>query len=385
MRPWLHEDGLTFLNHGSFGATPEPVLAAQTELRARMERDPIRFLIHELEPRLDAVRGVVGSRFGTEPAAIAFVPNPTFAVNSVLASLTLEREDEIVVTNHGYNACNNAVVAWAERSGARAVVAQVPFPLRDPAEASAAVIEALTPRTRLVLVDHVTSMTGLVLPVAEIVRAVQDRGVDVLVDGAHAPGMVRLDISAIGAAYYVGALHKWICAPKGASFLAVREDRRARTRPAVISHGANSPRTDRSRYHLEFDWLGTVDPTPILAVPDALAFLDALSPDGLAGVMRENRALALEARALLASRLGVEVPCPDEMIGSLASLPLPDGDAVALASALRGEHNIQVPVFPWPDAPRRLVRISAQRYNGLSQYETLASALDVLLRRERGA
>lgn len=383
--PWLHEDGLVFLNHGSFGATPAPILELQAELRAQIEHDAIRFLLDQLEDRLDAVRSVAGARLGAEPEGIAFVPNPTFGVNSVLASLRLSPGDEIVVSEHGYNACNNAAKHWAERAGGRAVVAKIPFPIQDPGEATAAIIGAVGPRTRLVMIDHVTSQTGLVLPAAEIVREIEGRGIDVLVDGAHAPGMVPLDISAIGAAYYVGAFHKWICAPKGASFLFTRADRRASTHPVVTSHGANSTRTDRTRYALEFDWLGTMDPTPFLAVPAAFAFLDSLSSDGLAGVMHLNRALTLQARALLTKSLGIEAPCPDSMLGSLASLPLPDGDSVRLHRALRDTHRIQIPVFPWPEAPRRLIRISAQRYNQLSDYERLASALTEELRHERDA
>ncbi|NUO52899.1 MAG: aminotransferase class V-fold PLP-dependent enzyme [Polyangiaceae bacterium] len=381
--PWLHEDGLVFLNHGSFGATPLPVLERQNELRLQIERDPIRFLIDELEGRLDEVRGVVGARFGADPDGIAFVPNPTFAVNSVLASLRLSPGDEIVVTDHGYNACNNAAKHWAERSGAKAVVAEVPFPIRDPAEVTASVVAALGPRTRLVIIDHVTSPTGLVFPVADIVREAEARNIDAIVDGAHAPGMLPLDISSIGAAYYVGALHKWVCAPKGASFVVTRADRRTSMRPAIISHGANSMRTDRSRYALEFDWTGTMDPTPFLAVPAALELLDTFCPDGLTGVMRENRELALAARALLMDRLGLEPPCPESMTGSLVAFPLPDGDPVKLHRRLRDEHHIQVPVMPWPAPGRRVFRVSAQRYNVIDQYETLAAALLVELERER--
>jgi isopenicillin-N epimerase len=380
--PWLHEEGLVFLNHGSFGATPQPILELQSELRLEIERDPVRFLIDELESRLDTVRAVVGARFGADPEGIAFVPNPTFAVNSVLASLRLSPGDEIVVSDHGYNACNNAALHWAERSGAKTVVAQIPFPIRDPAEATAAVVAALGPRTRLVIIDHVTSPTGLVFPVAEMVREAEARNIDVIVDGAHAPGMLPLDISSVGAAYYVGALHKWVCAPKGASFVVTRADRRTSVRPAIISHGANSMRTDRSRYALEFDWVGTMDPTPILAVPAALELLDTLSPDGLAGVMRDNRDLVLAARKLLMDRLGLEAPCPESMIGSLAAFKLPDGDSAALQRRLRDVHRIQVPVMPWPAPGRRVFRVSAQRYNVIDQYEALASALLVELERE---
>lgn len=380
--PWLHEAGLTFLNHGSFGATARGVLERQSELRARMESDPILFLVDELESRLDEVRGFVAPRLGTPAEGLAFVPNPTFAVNSVLASLRLREGDEIAFTNHGYNACNNAVVRWTEQSGARAVCVDLPFPISGPAEAVERIVGAFTERTRLLLVDHVTSPTGLVLPVEEIVREAHGRGIEVLIDGAHAPGMLPLSVERIGAEWYAGAFHKWLGAPKGASFLYTREDKRKTTKPVTTSHGANSPRTDRSRYLIEFDWTGTTDPTCLLVVPTAIELLESLHADGLSGVMRDNRTLALKAREELASSLGIALPAPDEMIGALAALPLPDGPADRLRHGLRQRHRVQVPVFAWPHAPRRLLRVSGHLYNRVEHYRTLASALSIELSAE---
>lgn len=382
--PWGHEAGLTFLNHGSFGATARSVLAHQAELRAEMERDPIRFLVDELEARLDAVRAFVAPRLGVSAEGLAFVPNPTFAVNSVLASLELAPGDEIVVSNHGYAACNNAAERWAVRRGAKVVCADVPFPLRNAGEVTDRVVSAFGPKTRLLLLDHVTSPTGLVLPVEEILREAHRCGVDVLVDGAHAPGMLPASIASLGAAWYTGAFHKWLCAPKGASFLYTREDKRESTRPIATSHGASARREDRSRYLLEFDWTGTQDPTALLSVPAAMSFVEALHPDGLGGVMAENRRLVLGARSLLAERLGLTLPCPDDMIGSLAALVLPPGPADPLRLALRHRHAIQVPIYAWPRPPERLVRVSAQRYNTLDDYGRLAEALAVELGAETG-
>jgi isopenicillin-N epimerase len=380
---WAHEDGLTFLNHGSFGATPRPVLEHQASLRAEMERDPIRFLVDELEQRLDTVRAFVAPRLGAPAEGLAFVPNPTFAVNSVLASIALSPGDEIVFTSHGYNACNNAVLRRTEQSGAVPVCVELPFPVASAATVTERLVSALTKRTRLLLVDHVTSPTGLVLPVEDIVREAHARGIDVLIDGAHAPGMLPLSIERLGVAWYTGAFHKWLCAPKGASFLYTREDKRGATRPIVTSHGANTTRTDRSRYLVEFDWTGTHDPTAVLSVPAAIEAVEALHPDGIAGVMRDNRELALRGRALLAERLEREPPCPDEMVGALAALSLPAGPADALRLALRRRHRIQVPVFAFRQAPERLVRVSAQRYNALPDYERLARALEIELAAER--
>jgi isopenicillin-N epimerase len=202
--------------------------------------------------------------------------------------------------------------------------------------------------------------------------------------------MLPLALETLGAGYYTGNCHKWLCAPKGAAFLYVRPDLQPGVRPAVISHGANSTRRDRSRFLLEFDWVGTDDPTACLAVPEALRFMGDLLPGGWAGLRRHNRTRVLEGRDLLCRALDVAPPCPDEMIGSLASLPLPDGDGAPPSSALYAdplqdrllaEYGIEVPVIPWPAPPRRLLRISAQIYNRGDDYRRLADALRALLAR----
>jgi isopenicillin-N epimerase len=393
--PWAERWGLdpavVFLNHGSFGACPLAVLEEQRRLRARMERDPVQFFVRDLEPLLDAARAALAAFLGAAPADLAFVPNATSGVNAVLRSLRLAPGDELLTTDHAYNACRNALAFVAERAGARVVVARVPFPLDTPEHVVAAVLAAATARTRLALLDHVTSPTGLVFPIARLVAELAARGVDTLVDGAHAPGMVELDLAALGAAYYAGNCHKWPCAPKGAGFLHVRRDRQEGVRPLAISHGANSPRRDRSRFLTEFDWTGTLDPTPYLCVPAALRFLEALLPGGIAELRRRNRALALAARRTVAAALGTALPCPDAMIGALAALPIPDGSpapptsplyADPLQEILLAEHHIEVPVIPWPAPPKRLVRLSAQIYNTPAQYEHLGGALVQSLRRE---
>jgi isopenicillin-N epimerase len=209
------------------------------------------------------------------------------------------------------------------------------------------------------------------------------RGIDTLVDGAHAPGMIPLDLQSLGAAFYTGNLHKWVCAPKGSAFLHVRANRRYGIRPVSISHGANSPRTDRTRYLIEFDWTGTFDPSAILAVPDSIGFIGSLVPGGWPEVMRRNRELALRGRDILARSLGVAPPVPDSMLASMAALPLPDGTATTapalygdpLQDALLEKDHIEVPVVPWPHPPKRLIRISAQLYNEEADYERLARAL----------
>jgi isopenicillin-N epimerase len=318
---------------------------------------------------------------GANADDVAFVPNATTGVSTVLRSIELAPGDEILTTDHAYNACRNALEHAAAKAGARVVVAAVPFPIASPEAIVDAVLAAVMPRTRLALLDHVTSQTALIFPVDRLVAELAARGVDTIVDAAHAPGMVPMNVDAVGAAYTTGNFHKWVCAPKGAAFLHVRRDRQPRIRPLSISHGANSPRVDRSRFRLEFDWVGTADPTPFLCVPEALRFLGSLAPGGIGEVMERNHAAAVEARRALCAALGIAPPCPDAMIGAMASVPLPDGPDVSLQEALFERFHIEVPVFPWPASRRfaRMVRVSTPPYVEQSDVTKLAEALRVLL------
>ncbi len=380
---WLLEPGITFLNHGSFGATPRAILARQEEYRLMLEREPVRFMVRELEPLLDAAREELAQFLGASADAIAFVPNATAGVNAVLRSLDLDKHDELLVTSHEYNASRNALEFVAQLAGAKVRVIEIPFPIASSEVVIERVLEALSERTRLVLIDHVTSQTALVFPIEKIVQELNARGVDTLVDGAHAPGMIPLTLDSLGAAYYTGNLHKWVCAPKGAAFLYVRKNRRASVRPVSISHGANAAREERSRYHLEFDWTGTFDPTPWLAAADAIRYLPTLVEGGWPEVMRRNRQLCLDARDLLSESLGIDCPAPDDMLGSMAALPLPDGSASeapslygdTLQDILLDQFGIEVPIVPWPEPPKRLIRVSAQLYNTLDEYRYLAASL----------
>jgi isopenicillin-N epimerase len=373
---WLLDRDIVFLNHGSYGAAPIAVLARQDEYRTQLEREPVRFMVRELEPLLDNARKTLAGFIGADPEGLAFVPNATAGVNAVLRSLDLDKHDQLLTTNHEYNACRNALEYVAQVAGAKVIVAEIPFPIDSPDAIVDRILERVTDHTRLFLIDHVTSQTAMINPVQRIVQELAGRGIDTLIDGAHAPGMLPLDVREIGAAYYAGNLHKWVCAPKGAGFLHVRENRRASVRPVAISHGANSERTDRSRYHLEFDWTGTFDPSAWLAVPDAIRFIGSLVPGGWPEVMRRNHDLALRGRDIVARALGIAPPVPDPMIGSMAALPLPDGDRNALQDALLEQFRIEVPIMPWPG---RLLRISAQLYNEVSDYERLADALTKLI------
>jgi len=366
-----------------------------------MEREPVRFLSGELEGHLDRARARLAEFLGADPDDLCFVPNATTGVNTVIRSLDFRAGDEILATDHEYNACLNAIQATAERAGGRAVVAQIPIPVHSSEEVVDAVVAVAGPRTRLALISHVSSSTAMVFPIEQIVAELARRGIDTLVDGAHT-ALTPVDLNRLGAAYYAGNAHKWMSAPKGAGFLHVRRDRQDAIRPLVISHGANSPRTDRSRFRLEFDWTGTADPTAYLAIPAAIDFFAALLPNGLAEAMEVNRQTVLDGRQKLLDVLETPPLAPESMIGSMAAVELPEDFPPAvveppadapigstwpldpLHDLLINEHAIEVPVYAWPHTPisgsprRRLLRISAQLYNEPAEYDRLAGVLSEL-------
>ena len=401
-RHWRLDPAVTFLNHGSFGACPGPVLDVQREWQDRLEAEPVRFLARELDGHLAASRAALGEFIGANPDDLAFVTNATGAVNAVVRSLSFSPGDEILTTDHEYNAVLNVLGDVAKRDGASVVVVRLPFPGRSADDVVERVLAAVTARTRLAVISHVTSPTALVLPVEQLIPAIAERGIDTLVDGAHAPGMLPLDVDRLGAAYYAGNLHKWVCAPKGAAFLHVRRDRQPGVRPGTISHGANSPLGARSRFRLEFDWQGTLDPTAWLSVPAALTFIGGLVEGGWPGVMARTHGLALEAREALTNVLGGARAgaTPDAMLGSMIAMAMPEGgplggppmadqssplDADPLQTVLFDRYGIELPIVGWPvpavrstEQIQRVLRVSTALYNDADDIKRLVAALNEL-------
>lgn len=374
---WMLDPDVTYLNHGSFGATPIAVLEEQNHWRLRLEENPVQFFDEEYHPALDDARARLVDFVGGSVDTTVFVNNATSGVNAVLASLSLGPDDEIVVTNHEYNACRNAAEVAAARVGARVLEVPIPFPPPSQSMVLERIQMAVGPRTRLVLVDHVTSPTALVFPVADVVAALEP-DVPVLVDGAHAPGMLALDIGALGASFYVGNLHKWVCAPKGAGFLSVADRHAESIVPTVVSHGWNMSAPDKTRIQDLFDWAGTDDPSARLSVPAAIDTMGNAHPDGWEGVRSANHTLAVEGRRIIVEALGIDPGPEEEWLGSMASVVLPgkpeEGQIIdELTPRLRHNHAIEVPVFSW--GGRRLLRISAQRYNRLDHFRRLVDAL----------
>jgi len=372
---------LVFLNHGSFGACARPILALQAALRQEMEASPVQFLWRHYEARLQPARVALAGFVGAKPRDVVFVTNATTAVNAVVRSWQLRRGDQILTTNLDYNACRNVLTESARRAGARVVVAQIPFPLATSGEAEAAILGAVTPRTRYAMIDHVTSGSALVLPLARIVRELEARGIETLVDGAHAPGMLPIHLKTLRPAWYCGNLHKWVCAPKGCAFLWARDDCQEYLQPAVISHGNNSPRSGFSSFQDRFDWAGTFDPSAWLCVAAAIDWLEGLLPGGWPALRRHNHALVVEARRVLCAALGVAAPCPAGMLGSMATVPLPErfqnvsftGKVAPEQARLYDDFRIEVPLMSI--GARRYFRVSAHLHNHPEDYGFLAEAI----------
>jgi len=384
---WTLDPAVAYLNHGTFGACPRVVLEFQEELRARMEREPIDFLVRALPGLLAKARAALGAFAGADPEGIVFVPNATTGVNAALRAWDFSPDDEILTTDHTYGACRKAAAFVAARRKVRIVTARVPFPLAGPEDIAGPVMAAVTPRTRLALLDHVTSPTALIFPIERLVSALRERGIETIVDGAHALGMIPLQLDRLGAACYTANAHKWLCAPKGAAMLHVRSDLRDRIRPLVVSHGYDHG-AGAVRFREEWDWTGTIDLTPYLSIPECLRFLGTLLPGGWDALWERNRRLALRARQILLDALDVAPPCPEEMLGSMAAVPFPaaapDSPAARLdqdgLAAWTRERGIESWFFPWDCPGGKIVRASAQIYNTEQEYSRLAPLLKEALR-----
>jgi isopenicillin-N epimerase len=373
---WLLDPAITFLNHGSFGARTREVAEVQSRWRLEVDARPIEMLDRRLPDLVNQAMAAVGGMLGMSPSNFGFVTNATGGVNAVMRSLQLRPGDEVLTTDHVYNAVRNTMRHLIERAGGRYVQVSTPFPQTASEQVVDSIERAISPRTKLVLVDHVTSPTAVIFPVRRIVDLCRARGIEVMIDGAHAPGMLDLDVESIGATYYTGNLHKWVCAPIGAAFLWVDPARQRDIHPTTISHHLDQGLA------AEFGWQGTRDVTPWLTVPAAIEWMGRL---GWERVRAHNHALAMWAHSLLTAKFGIEpaTPADGSLLGSMAAMILPESlrkqfeSAQAMRDHLYFDHRIEVPVFEWNG--RWLLRISCQVYNRVQDYERLASVVRRLM------
>ncbi len=381
--------GVDYMNHGSYGACPRAVREFQQKQREALLRNPMDYFTGEHLKNMTENRLFWAKFVGADPEGTVHVECATQAVNTVMKSLALrgyfKSGDEILLTSHGYNACNNVTREIAELTGAVVTVAKVPFPITDAGQVTEAILAAVTKKTRLALIDHITSETALIFPIHDIVAKLKERGVETLVDGAHAPAHVPIELEKLGAAFYTGNGHKWLCGALGCAFLYVREDFRDRIRPLSTSHGANDPNPDVSAFQKNFAWIGSRDTTAWSTPKVAFETLSGFHSDGLPGLIADNMRLVRYGYKLLLDTLGLKAFAPDDMLGTMATIILPPGDHEALRKELRQRDNFQTQLGKQSPliGTGRFLRISAQAYNTPEQYQRLTTALVAALAREK--
>lgn len=372
---WGLDPALCHLNHGAFGATPHAVLEAQERWRSLIEVNPTHFYRHEISDALREAATKVADFLGGIGESWVFVDNATAGANAVLGSIDLTPGDEVLIADQAYGAVRNAVVHHATRAGAKVETFALPCPVEAPSTVVEAVEAALSDNTRLVLIDHITSPTAMVLPVADVVAQCRRHDVAVLVDGAHVPGNLAVDVPSLEADWYVGNLHKWAFAPRSCGVLWASNERREDLHPPVISWGYGKGLA------AEFDWQGTRDPSAWLSASDAIVFGVEFGWDRL---RTRNRALALEGSAMIAEALGTERSAPPEMIGSMAAIRLPlmtqdaKSQSTVLQQRLLERQGVMVSVTPAAEA--LWLRICAQVYNEEADCDRLIDALRTELR-----
>ena len=391
---WLLQPDVVHLDHGFAGGCPREVFEAQHEIRYQVEADPSDFFTHHYHRHLIRAKQSLSQFINARNEELVLVPGTTHGLNVILQSLNFRPGDEILVTNHSYASATSLVQYVADRDRAKVVMADVPFPLSSSADVIQSILAAVTHRTRFALIDHIPSRTAVIFPIKEIISELAAHGIDTLVDGAHAPGQVSLNITELNAAYYVGSCHKWMCGPRGVGFMHIRSDRLDRMKPLIIP-GTTSSRDvgqgSQAPLDYQLGWVGTFDPSAYLIIPGAVRFLESLLSGGSAVLMKKNHDLAVQARQLVFDELHIPraLQCPDRMVGAMVSIPLPDlpvptnPTTIPLQILLRERYHIDVPVYYWPSYPERILRFSCQAHNSIEQYKYLATSLKVLLEEER--
>ena len=381
---WTLRPEVTFLNHGSFGGCPKPVLQSQSKYRDELESEPVSFFLERYPLYLDETRKALGAFLDVEPESLVMVRNATEGVNAILGSVDFRESDEVLVTSLNYPACRKAVQALQRKLDI--TVVNVPLtPTMSNEEVLLAVERCITARTRLVLIDHVTSSTAVEMPVKEVVELCKSYHVISLIDGAHGPGMLPLDLSHLDADFYVGNLHKWCCAPKGAAFIYFASKFGGDLRPVQISHGFD-PSADQQSPSALFDWPGTHDPTAWFAVPSALVFIQTLYPQGLDELRQRMITLRQQAESIL-SPFFRPVDRRNDSRVFMRAFHLPPSQHLQagpleldpLQRRLVDDYRIQVPVTYFPEYPHRVFRISVAPYNVISDYEKLLNAMVAIL------
>jgi isopenicillin-N epimerase len=374
---FLLDPEITFLNHGSFGACPRPVFEEYQRWQRELERQPVEFLGRRLDDLLLGARCHLAEYLGVPVESLAFVDNATWGINVVIRSLDLDPGDEVLTTTHEYGACTMSWDWLLAKSGASLVQHHIPLPVESPDDVVESLWSAVTERTKAIFLSHITSPTGLILPVEQICERARAYGILTIIDGAHAPGHIPLDLTAMGVDIYAGNLHKWLCAPKGAGFLYVRPEEQGWIESLIISWGWGRDGTLAPSTFVERNqWQGTRDPSAYLSVPAAIQFQ---ADHDWHAVRTECHRLASTTRERLADLTGLAPICPDSSSWycQMIAFPYPANDPAMLKERLYDEHRIEIPVITWQG--ETLLRASYQAYNDEQDVNHLLVALSDLL------
>jgi isopenicillin-N epimerase len=380
------------MDHGSSGACTTDVLEHQNALRWDLDRGSPEFFLSSWSPRHRASKEALAKFVNADYDELLLTSGSTLGLNIITQSQKFQPGDELLTTNHAYSSVVMLLKHVANRDGAKVVIAKVPFPVASPDEVLDSILTCVTPQTKFAIIDHIVSRTGLVFPIKRIVQELADRGIDTLVDGAHGPGQVPVDLHDIGSAYYTTSCHKWMCAPRGVGFMYTRRDRLSRLRPLVIARSGHWRDSDGGAYSwLEhtFEWNGCHDPSGAHSMPKIIEFLETALPGGHAAMVKRNHDLAVEARKRVLAILGVEdMPCPDEMIANMVTFPLPDsvltdaGGILPICKTLWEKDRAEIQCYHWPSYPKRIFRFSVQLHNSMEQFVWLAGKIKNALEAE---
>ncbi|HKP53621.1 MAG TPA: aminotransferase class V-fold PLP-dependent enzyme [Chloroflexia bacterium] len=371
---FLLRPGVAFLNHGSFGACPKPVFDAYQAWQRELEEQPVEFLARRINTLLAEARSRLGSFIGADSDNLVFVPNATYGVNIAARSFDLAPGDEVLATDHEYGATDRIWRFICGQRGANYVRRPIPLPLPGDAEIVEELWRGVTGRTKVIFMSHITSPTAVIFPVAEICKRARDAGIITVIDGAHAPGQVELALEELGADFYTGNCHKWLCAPKGAGFLYAPRDRQALLQPLVVSWGWESETPGPSRFIDYFSWAGTSDPSAYFSVSAAIEYQNE---HNWAEVREACHKLAVWARRRLAAVIGMPLICVEDSFVQMFSIELPPGSIERLGMRLWDEYQVEVPMVRWNG--RELMRVSIQAYNRVGDVERLEAALRAIL------
>ncbi len=374
---FLLRPDVIYLNHGSFGACPRPVFEDYQRWQRELEDNPAGFFSRRLKDYLRGARGALAAYVGAEADDLVYVPNATTGVNIVARSLSLRGADEVLGTDHEYGALERAWRFICERHGATYVRASIPVPVVSREQIVEAVWSRVTSRTRVLFISHITAPTSLILPVEDLVRRARDAGILTVIDGAHAPGQIPVDVTTLGADFYAGNCHKWLCAPKGAGFLHARREVQPLLQPLIVSWGWHAEKPGPSRFIDEHELQGTKDHAAALAVPAAIEFLKTHDWNAVRSRCHD---LVRAARSAIRAMTASPALCPDDgtWFSQMASIPLPPCDPETIMARLHEAHGIEVPVWNWNG--RQLMRVSVQGYNTRADIDALVEALPMVLK-----